>query len=762
MDLSWTRQLSRSSYAAVLHALRVSLTASCVLLILWTGQAALQRDCRQGGAAISFHGNTCPALLEDLTPLAVAAGLLLVAWNLRNLPQQVPFFTFLGFSLGLTSGKLGLLGSDFGMRLYFLSLAWAAPAFFLLHHRLLSEPLTGRSRKAFISLVGLAVLLSLPPLAASYAALADWPAYSLWRSVVRLSAALSVLLSASWLILSWRQAWPEVKLRPLRLVTYGNTIACMPFVLLSLLPDTFGSPIYVPYEITLLGLLISPLFYSHAFTLSHSDGTKAQLRSFSVYLLIAVVATFVLLAVMAGLNLAGIQVGQTWAVAGLALALLFTVAGSAIYRWFAGLSEWIWFGRGPGYGQVLDRLAETLATTLDRDRLRHMLVFEVVRELGLSGASLLLKDGTGQLRIVEAVGSMSLSSRDLAVPADGPLATHLARHTEPITHERLRRALASEELSLPDRFLLALQPILWLPLVSGGELYGLMLIGPKTDADFFTPADLRLLTLLGYRAGIAAHNVLLMDELRNSHKQLSRAHQRLLDAIEQERRHLAHELHDGAVQQLLAVTYQMAYSRQALTRDGSEPEQALQAAADSLESLRHELLAVVTQLRSSISELRPAGLDDLGLAPALAGYVSRLEQEHPGRVPEIELDLDDGQIRLPPRVSLCLFRVAQEALRNAIRHSQASYVRLRLRVSPGEVHMLISDDGRGFNVPEHLSQLTSEDHFGLLSISERIALLPGKLQIRSRPDYGTEISVKVDLSEVDPSEEFRDQSLAGR
>ncbi|NPV08857.1 MAG: GAF domain-containing sensor histidine kinase [Anaerolineae bacterium] len=691
-------------------------------------------------------------MAEDLAPLAVALGLAMIAWRLRHLPQPSPFLTFIGFSIAVASGKLGLLGSDVGMRLYFISLAGAAPAFFLLHHRLLGEPLGRRSRRVLAALLGLALGLALPPALASFAVLAEQPWYSLWRGMVRLSAALSVLVSGAWLVFSWRRDWPEVKLRPLRLVTYGNIVAFAPLVLLSMLPDTFHSPVYVPYEITLFGSLLSPLCYSHAFTMTGAPGHGVRLRFLSVYLMLAVLLTFVLLVAMAAFTVAGLPVGQAWAIALLVASAAIVAVGPSTRRWFTGLSEWTWFGRGPGYDQILDRLSETLSTTLDQERLRRMLVSELVRELGLSGAALFLKDSTGHLRLVEAVGSMHLENADLAVPVDGPLVEHLSTHPRPVTQDGLRQALASHSLGMAERFLLAMEPPLWVPLVSGGEAYGLLLVGPKTDADFFTPDDVRLLTLLGYRAGVAAHNVLLMKELRRSHEQLSRAHQRLLDAVEQERRRLAHELHDGAVQQLLAVTYHVAHYRHTLADDGGEQSSAVQAASEALDSLRQELLAVVTQLRSSISGLRPAGLDDLGLAAALAGYVSRLEQEHLGRMPEIELDLDEGSARLPSRVSLCLFRVAQEALRNAIRHSRADFVRVRLRVEAERVHLLVSDDGQGFVVPERLSQLTGEGHFGLLSISERVSLLPGKLTIRSRPDYGTEISVDVDLSEVDPSD----------
>src|SRR6185295_8049051 len=107
-------------------------------------------------------------------------------------------------------------------------------------------------------------------------------------------------------------------------------------------------------------------------------------------------------------------------------------------------------------------------------------------------------------------------------------------------------------------------------------------------------------------------------------------------------------------------------------------------AARAITTARREVREAVVQLRQAIGALRVAGLDELGLRVALEGYVARLVSEYGVDRPVIELDLDEDEARLPAEVAHCLFRVAQEALRNALRHAQARRVSLRLRLNLSE------------------------------------------------------------------------------
>jgi len=157
------------------------------------------------------------------------------------------------------------------------------------------------------------------------------------------------------------------------------------------------------------------------------------------------------------------------------------------------------------------------------------------------------------------------------------------------------------------------------------------------------------------------------------------------------------------------------------------------------------LLNVVTQLRGLIGELRPAGLEEFGLATALEGYVARLQREGGPDMPDIHLELPEHDMQLPKSVALCLFRVAQEALRNALKHANARHISLYLCSSMSEVMLRVSDDGCGFQVPVSLGQLAHADHFGLVGMAERVEWIGGELTIRSQPSAGTDVTVRVPL-----------------
>ncbi|MDQ3397981.1 MAG: ATP-binding protein, partial [Deinococcota bacterium] len=181
-------------------------------------------------------------------------------------------------------------------------------------------------------------------------------------------------------------------------------------------------------------------------------------------------------------------------------------------------------------------------------------------------------------------------------------------------------------------------------------------------------------------------------------------------------------------------------------RAGGSGEAGDEAVQGTLEHVHKELLEVVKQLRGVIGELRPAALEELGLRVALEGLAAQLTRtagESGASGPEIALDihLEDD---LPRPVARCVFRVAQEALRNALRYARASRITLRLRSAAG-LTLTVTDDGSGFCVPQHLSELAKEDHFGLVGMAEQVASVSGELSIRSQPGKGTEVAVAIPI-----------------
>jgi signal transduction histidine kinase len=273
----------------------------------------------------------------------------------------------------------------------------------------------------------------------------------------------------------------------------------------------------------------------------------------------------------------------------------------------------------------------------------------------------------------------------------------------------------------------------------------MLLLGAKQGDKFFTAEDERILTTLAHQAGITAHNVRLVGQVWAGRQELARAHQQLLMISEQERRQLAHDLHDGVVQQLIGITYQLVESQRLVSQIEAplDPRSAARL-TESLATIRREQLDIVKAVRQLMGELRPAGLDELGLTAALEGYVLRLSEEDPA-APQIELDLDPAAVDLPEPIAICLFRTAQEALRNALKHGRPQHIQLSLQLSNETAVLTVSDDGCGFLVPARPSEFAQTDHFGLVSMAERVAWTGGQLTIHSEPGAGTQIMARIPL-----------------
>jgi len=263
-----------------------------------------------------------------------------------------------------------------------------------------------------------------------------------------------------------------------------------------------------------------------------------------------------------------------------------------------------------------------------------------------------------------------------------------------------------------------------------------VVIVPPYWATWWFRGGLALLVLgLGFAGawGWQRGRLRLLEENRD---EIAEAKRRLAVAREQERLHLARELHDGPVQDLYSANLQLAFAAEAM---GGEEE---------LGGVREVIRRVNGSLRTICGDLRPPALGPFGLAAALRSHVERLRAAHPS--PPIEVSLmADGQ-RLPEPLRLALFRIAQEALSNAVRHSGARGVRIAFHFDAEEAVLEVCDDGVGFQVPERLLEGARVGRYGLLGMAERAEALGGRLTITSAEGGGTSIRVTVPIPEREP------------
>lgn len=261
------------------------------------------------------------------------------------------------------------------------------------------------------------------------------------------------------------------------------------------------------------------------------------------------------------------------------------------------------------------------------------------------------------------------------------------------------------------------------------------------------PVLLSIAPLRGADGGITGVVALLMDrtEQQQAQAELGVVKAQLATAQEVERHHLARELHDGVIQQLLALQMRLTAQRRFISTNKETEQESVESLHSLLATFEAELGGMLQLLRGVISTLRPAGLEEYGLTVALDGYIGQLQREWPDSTATIQARLSPSPIAVPLPVATCLFRVAQEALRNALRHARAQTIEVRLTYSDAQATLSVYDDGQGFTVPPRLTQLARAGHFGLVGIMERVELLGGILAIDSDPREGTTISVELPL-----------------
>jgi signal transduction histidine kinase len=241
----------------------------------------------------------------------------------------------------------------------------------------------------------------------------------------------------------------------------------------------------------------------------------------------------------------------------------------------------------------------------------------------------------------------------------------------------------------------------------------------------FTWQDVAFLESLASMAAITIQNARLVKIVEDKNEQIRALSARHMERLEEERAHIARELHDEAGQALIGIKLKL----QALAR-GLPADQ--EGTRDQLDDMRDEVNASTTLLKNLARRLRPPTLDHFGLDVALRQLAQEFQQ-HTGISVLLDCPAD-----LPRLASdLAVFRFAQEAMTNAAKHASPTTVRLRLRLGDTGVEFSVADDGSGFD-PE-----VPTTGLGLLGLRERVSLLRGEVTIASTPGEGTLLTTSI-------------------
>ncbi len=212
-------------------------------------------------------------------------------------------------------------------------------------------------------------------------------------------------------------------------------------------------------------------------------------------------------------------------------------------------------------------------------------------------------------------------------------------------------------------------------------------------------------------------------------------------AQEEERRHIARELHDGVGQALTALLVGVR------TLDSLLPEEA-SAARELARRLGATAVNTLDEVGRLARGLRPSVLDDVGLVAALERHVSDFTRNHGVRAQLHTTGMIGGD-RLPPEVETTIYRVVQEALTNVAKHARARAASVIVERRPGLVAAIVEDDGLG--MPRTIGRAVVGGRLGLVGIEERVALLGGQVEVESTVNQGTTIYVKIPLAETKES-----------
>lgn len=538
-------------------------------------------------------------------------------------------------------------------------------------------------------------------------AAARWPALYDITSSVRLAIELVYLaVSIGLLIASFVVAREGDTRRGLTIISVGTLASILPFGALYSAPTLLGVRPLMAAEHAVVALALLPISFAYAI-LRHNVLHIQLLQRWLVHGLLwtTLLAMYVsAAALLYRLPLSAVpaparSVGPT--------AMLAIVVGIS-FRWLYDrirrLLDRLIFKDVYDYRVSLQRLSRDLSLASDLDTLGASLPATLRSLMNLDFAVLLVTGSRGNPSVSEANGAHEPTLVPTLIEA-----AHGVRDTPRVTR------IAQLDLS-----------ILLVPLHAHDALVGHLCLGPKASGEPFRAEDHALLaTLSGHLAAIV-RNVQLTSDLRENVRTLDSLNDRLQRAQEEERARIAADLHDEALQTALHL-------RHHLIADGHN--RAATAGHVALSD------AVIDQLRAVCATVRPAALDELGLAAALEALALDLGEQTDVPI-LLDVDPEVGELALHPETELVLYRAAQEALNNGLRHAQPQGIQIVLRRERDTVLLRVADDGPGFIMPARVDGLAAAGHLGLAGLYHRVRRAGGQFSVISHPGRGTIVQVE--------------------
>ncbi|MDD3642121.1 MAG: PAS domain S-box protein [Candidatus Krumholzibacteria bacterium] len=384
---------------------------------------------------------------------------------------------------------------------------------------------------------------------------------------------------------------------------------------------------------------------------------------------------------------------------------------------------------------VVNRIREIFDGSADRGALL-VEVLDTVFETGEATAAGLcaVEADRGVLVLKESRGiSRELVEGYREVPLDEPaIAEILSRRGVTVAEEDLPE---SDARHAPAKREMGIYRTVALPVIVAGEPVAIYLFGFSADMPV-TAERRRFFEIVHGQLGLRLERLELLAERARSERQMKELANRLIESLEQERNMIALKLHDELGQEIVALNAEFLFLETRLDSCDND-------ARETLEKIRQQLRELSQSARQLSYSLHPSMLEDLGLVPTLHWYIDKYVRSAGVAVELVTAGIDE---RLTGEAALTLYRVAQEALTNVVKHSGARAVTVRLVRGYPDVIMQIEDDGKGF-APG--GDGTGGRGLGIVGMRERIERMGGRFRISSHPGRGTKIRATVPMEVQD-------------
>lgn len=381
--------------------------------------------------------------------------------------------------------------------------------------------------------------------------------------------------------------------------------------------------------------------------------------------------------------------------------------------------------------ETTDEITRAIGAETELDRVLELIVKRARALVEARSVVLELVEG-GDLLVANAAGDVDQSLVGRSLPAAGSAGGYVLEKGRAMRLSEVPAALAAEVASvvLPTAGLLV-------PMTFRGRPIGLIAAFDRmTDGPDFAEDDRRLLSAFAASASIA---------VATAQRAAEQTVRRSIEASEDERKRWARELHDQTLQDIGAVRVVLSSALQ--TGDEEQLRHSIGQATD-------ELARASAALRELISDLRPAALDQLGVAPALEALAGRI-RENFGLAVDLRVELrtqqGDEQRRLVPELETIIYRIVQEALTNVVKHAGARRAEVSVTEADGMLDVAVSDDGSGFDADG------AHPGFGLAGMQERAAQAGGRLSLESN-DSGTVLRTRLPVRRLPEPPSIRPKS----